>query len=76
MVLSKDQIKSAALKLEPAERESLAEELLLSLDNADREAMDAAWLAESRRRDTEFQSGKMGAKAVEELINRLERKAR
>jgi hypothetical protein len=62
MTLTKDQIKAAALKLDPAEREALAEELLLSIDATQREEVDAAWLAESRQRDEEFRAGRMGAK--------------
>ena len=76
MTLTRDQIKSAALKLAPAEREALAEELLLSIDDTDRQSIDAAWLAEAHRRDADFVVGKTGAKPVGQVIDRLLRKAR
>jgi len=50
MSLSKEQIKAAALQLDPVEREALAEELLLSVSDTDRAAIDAAWLEEVKRR--------------------------
>ena len=75
MMLTRDQIKSAALQLDPVERESLAEELLLSIGDAGRAALDAAWLTEARRRDADFQSGKTGAKPVDDVLRRLQAKA-
>jgi hypothetical protein len=36
MLLSKDQIKQTALQLEPDDRETLAEDLLLSISSGDR----------------------------------------
>ena len=76
MTLTRDQIKTAALQLAPAEREALAEELLLSLGDADRAAVDAAWLAEAHRRDADFRAGRTGAKPADQVIDRLLRKAR
>jgi putative addiction module component (TIGR02574 family) len=69
--MSKDQLMSEALKLEPAEREILAEELLRSLGDRDREEIDAAWLEEVKRRDADYRAGKIGAKPVEEVLQRL-----
>jgi putative addiction module component (TIGR02574 family) len=69
------EIKDAALKLDPVEREMLAEELLLSVSGSDRDAIDAAWLAEAQRRDADFAAGRTGAKPVEEVIARLLKKA-
>ncbi len=71
MSLTKEQIKSAALELAPAEREALAEELLLSVTELERDAVDAAWLAEAKRRDAAFRRGETGAKPVEDVIARL-----
>lgn len=51
MTLTEDQIKQAALQLAPDDRETLAEDLLLSITGQDRAAIDAAWLEEVRRRD-------------------------
>ena len=59
----------------PAEREELAEELLLSIDGAQREEIDAAWLAESRRRDVAFVAGETSANPAHEVIDRLVKKA-
>jgi putative addiction module component (TIGR02574 family) len=76
MQLSKDQIRSASLQLGPAEREALAEELLLSIEPAEAEAIDAAWLDEARRRDEAFYAGTTHAKPVEDVIQRLLNKSR
>jgi putative addiction module component (TIGR02574 family) len=76
MALTREQIKTAALQLDPSERESLAEELLLSLGDGDRESIDAAWLGEARRRDADYADGRTGAKPAEHVINRLLGKAR
>jgi putative addiction module component (TIGR02574 family) len=74
MSLTRDQIKDAAMQLDPAEREALAEELLLSIDGVEREAIDAAWLAEAHRREASFVAGTTGAKPVDEVIRRLRSK--
>jgi Putative addiction module component len=71
MTLTKEQIKSAAMQLDAAERGALAEELLLSIDGGEREAMDAAWLAEVKRRDEDFVAGKSGAKPAMDVIDRI-----
>ena len=76
MPLTREEIKSAAMALDPAERELLAEELMLSLSEADREAVEQAWLAEVRRRDAAFERGETGTKPVQEVIDRLMRRAR
>lgn len=76
MTLTKEQIKSAALLLAPADREALAEELLLSIGETDRQAIDAAWLAEAHRRDADFRAAKTSAKPADEVIARLLGKAR
>jgi putative addiction module component (TIGR02574 family) len=76
MTLTRDQIKTAALQLAPDEREALAEELLLSLGDADRQTIDAAWLAEARRRDADLLAGRARAKPADQVIDRLLGKAR
>jgi hypothetical protein len=70
------QIKDAALKLDPAQREMLAEELLRSVTREERDAIDQAWLEEAHRRDAAFASGETGAKPVQQIIDRLMQKAR
>jgi putative addiction module component (TIGR02574 family) len=75
MTVTRDEIKSAALQLTPSEREALAEELLLSIGDADRQAIDSAWLAEIHRREAAFLAGKTGAKPADQVIDRLKAKA-
>jgi hypothetical protein len=71
MPLTKQQIKAAALKLDPIEREALAEELLMSISDADSRSIDAAWLEEVKRRDASFIQTRSAAKAVDDVISRL-----
>jgi hypothetical protein len=71
MPLSKEQIKAAAMQLDPADREALAEELMLSLSETEREAIDAAWLEEARQRHEAFLKTGGVAKPVDEVIGRL-----
>ncbi len=71
MSMSKDQIKDAAMQLNAVEREALAEELLLSLSDNQREEIDAAWIQEVKRRDQAFLSGETSAKPVDEVISRI-----
>jgi len=76
MMLTREQIKSAALQLAPADREALAEELLLSIGESDRQAIEAAWVAEAHRRDADFRAGRTGAKPAGQVIDRLLTKPR
>ena len=69
--MTRDQIVAEAMALDPVEREALAEELLLSLSEADREAIDAAWLAEVRRRDAAFAKGEISASPVDDAVARV-----
>ena len=75
MPLTKDQIKDEALRLAPAEREALADELLLSIGDQERDEIDEAWLALARTREQAFQQGDAIAKPVVEVLERLRRKA-
>ena len=76
MTLTREQIRAAALELDPNDREALAEELLLSIGVEEREAIDQAWLEEARRRDAALLAGKGHSKPVDEVLGRLQRKAR
>ena len=76
MSLTLEQIRTAALQLDPREREALAEELLLSINGADRDAIDAAWRAEARRRDADLRAGKSQLRPMDEVIDRLKFKPR
>ena len=74
--MTKQEILSQALTLEWEDRESLAEELLLSLPPAEREAIDAAWAQEVERRIDRFEKGESVAVPAEEMFRRLEEKYR
>lgn len=71
MPMTKDQLLAEAMSLDPDEREALAEQLLLTLTDADQAAVDAAWLKEARRREAAFQNGEMTSAPVDEVIARL-----
>ena len=60
------------MQLNAVEREALAEELLLSLSEDQREEIDAAWIQEVQRRHLAFLSGETLAKPVHEVISRIE----
>jgi putative addiction module component (TIGR02574 family) len=53
--MTTEQIEQVLMQLPPGERARLAERLIASLD-ADAE-VEAAWIAEARRRDEEMRSG-------------------
>ena len=72
--MTREQIRSAALQLDPTDREALAEELLLSIDHAERESIDAAWLAEAYRRDESLRMGGTTARPVDEVIARIKQR--
>jgi Putative addiction module component len=76
MSLTKEQIKTAALQLNPTDREALAEELLLSLSDGERDAIDAAWLAEAKRRDEIFKLSGRPANSVDKVVARLKNSIR
>lgn len=76
MALTNTEIRTAALELDPAEREALATELLLSLSGAQQDEIDAAWLAEAKARETAFLAGKITARPVDEALVRLSRPRR
>jgi hypothetical protein len=71
MPMNKEQILTEAMALEPTEREALAEALLLSLDDIDREAIDAAWLDEARRRDEAYTRGETIASPLDQAVQRV-----
>ena len=76
MPMTRDQILAAAMALEPTEREALAEELLLSLTASEREAIDAAWLSEARRREEAFARGEISTSTVDDTLDRIRARAR
>jgi putative addiction module component (TIGR02574 family) len=64
-----DQIEQELMKLPAADRARLAERLIASLDE-DAE-VEAAWLAEVRRRDEELESGAVEAIPVEDALTAI-----
>lgn len=73
--MTKDQVRVKAMALDPTDRETLAEELLLSLTESDQGTIDAAWLAEARRREEAVEAGQLSGSAVDEVIARVQSKA-
>jgi putative addiction module component (TIGR02574 family) len=74
--MTKDQIKSAAMELDPNEREALAEELFQSLSSPEQQAIDAAQLEEAKRRyETFIQSGAV-ANTSDEVVARIKNSIR
>jgi putative addiction module component (TIGR02574 family) len=64
------------LKLDPSEREALAEEALRSLSPFDQQSIDAAWLAEVLRRDSALKSGMITAAPLADVVARFAAKDR
>ena len=75
MAMTKEQIRTAAMELDPIEREQLAEELLLTLPDSEEAEIDAAQLEEAKRRSQAYSEGRETAKPVEEVIARLRARA-
>jgi hypothetical protein len=75
MSMTREQLKLHAMQLDPVERETLAEELLLSIDDTARADIDNAWLAEAHRRHALSQQRPAALKPVEEVLHRLQNKA-
>ena len=63
---------SEALKLPAAERARIIDVLWTSLDPAEQETIDRAWLIESRERLTAFRAGQIGAVDGEEALRAIE----
>jgi putative addiction module component (TIGR02574 family) len=76
MTMTKEEVKNAAMELNPIEREELAEELFRSLPDLNQEEIDAAWLEEIHRRSKEYEEGRVTAKPVDEVIARIRASAR
>ncbi len=67
--MTKEQIEQELMKLPVADRARLAERLIASLDE-DAE-LEAAWIAEVRRRDDEFQSGSVESIPLEDALTTI-----
>ena len=61
-----------ALKLPPAERAQIIDALWSSLDPAEQDAIDRAWLLESQDRLAAFRAGQLPAINGEEALRAIE----
>ena len=68
MTTARTAIESEVLKWPPAERVSLAERLLESVDNFASEKVDRAWRTEIARRVEEVESGKESGISSQEVF--------
>lgn len=75
MLVTREEILTAAMTLNAADREALAEELLLSLSDTEREVIDAAWAAEADRRAAALDRGEATSRPSDEVVARLRAKA-
>ncbi len=57
-----------ALKLPPAERATLAERLIASLDELSDKQNEQLWLNEADRRYREYKSGSISARSAEDVL--------
>ena len=58
-----------ALKLSPADRATLAERLIASLDDLNEQQNEQLWIDEADRRYREYKSGKITARSAEEVLS-------
>jgi putative addiction module component (TIGR02574 family) len=65
---------SEALKLPPLERAQIIDALWNSLDPAEQDAIDKAWLLESQDRLAAFRAGQLPAVNGEEALRAIEEK--
>jgi putative addiction module component (TIGR02574 family) len=63
---------SEALKLPASERVHIIDALWRSLDPAEQDAIDRAWLSESRDRLAAFRAGQLNALEGEETLQTIE----
>jgi putative addiction module component (TIGR02574 family) len=75
MSMTREQIKSEAMQLAPNERELLAEELMFSISPEEADEIDKSWREELDRRDELLRQGKLKTRPIEEVLDRLTRKA-
>ena len=76
MPMTKEQILTEVLTLKPEERESLAEQIWLSVEGANEAEIDAAWAEEIECRIDALESGKIEAVPAEQTLQRLAEKYR
>lgn len=68
--MGKQEIVAQALKLDPAERFDLVDQILHSLDKPDPE-MDSVWLAEAEKRLAAYRAGKVQGIPAEDIFGKF-----
>ena len=69
-VMGKQEIVAQALKLDPAERFDLVDQILHSLDKPDPE-IDRVWLEEAEKRLAAYRAGKVKGIPAEEIFRNI-----
>jgi len=68
--MTADELKAAALRLDPHARADLARDLLSSLDQLSEPEIERLWLEEAARRDRELDAGTVQALPADEVLAR------
>jgi putative addiction module component (TIGR02574 family) len=76
MVKKFDDIMDSALKLPAADRKRLAQQLLESLDDSEKQEIESAWAEEIARRVKDFESGKSTPIPAEDVFIEIRQKLR
>lgn len=71
MSLTKDDIFTEAMKLPADVRTELAEQLLATIDPAERDAIASEWADEIERRIDAYESGRIGAIPAVDVFRKL-----
>ena len=74
MPMTKDQILAEAMKLEPEEKEQLADAFWRVAHGATREEIEAEWAVEIRRRVDALERGEVETIPSDEVVARLRNK--
>jgi len=76
MLVTVEQLRRAALALDPSSRASLAHDLLNSLESLSDAEIEQLWVEEAVRRDAELDAGTAGSISAEEAIARARARRR
>jgi len=74
--MTKEQLLAAAMALPADERQQIADALFESVAEGTREEIDAAWIAECKRRLEAYKRGEVQATPVDEVIERIRSRVR
>ena len=76
MLMTVEQLRRAALALDPSLRASLAHDLLNSLESLSDAEIEQLWVEEAVRRNAELNAGTAGSISAEEAIARARARRR